>query len=317
MAKIQPAVEKLYFEIPNHSGPGSSNKYIDLSQCTSIVNRRFQARQGTNWAVSGFEIFTVPEAAGSITILKIPNTWVAFNAWQKAFSAWLHQQNEAVKDAGAESAVARYRDFKIHADREHVAATFPTNLLPMDAVGNQFIPGEWEPSQVVRPNAAGVVGATDEFEMHMVGGDNAAPDSFGLITNYANSRAFPQSPDPAITPGAPAGSMYAQIQNVGMDDEEIIDNATLVNNDLPYDQDNYPGGGVQAPVLQVVDSWQTPVTVITNEQRLDGGTFPCGLIKITSTLQSPNAEVTSPATLVVHLVPGSQRGYLNQPMQDV
>ena len=99
MAKMQPAVEKLYFEIPNDSGAGTLNRYIDLGQCTSIVNRRFQARQGTNWAVAGFEIFTVPNAAGSISILKIPNTWVAFNAWQKAFHAWIDQQNEAVDGA--------------------------------------------------------------------------------------------------------------------------------------------------------------------------------------------------------------------------
>ena len=315
MAKIEPAVMKLYFSIPNVIEGNDEDLYIDISQVASIVNRRFY-RQGLNWAVQGFEVFTNPSVSGSIGIFKIPNTWMAFNAWQKVYSHWLNQQNESIAGAGAQSAVARYRDFKIHADGEHVTAGFAANWIPVDADLTQFLQGEWQDSQVVLPNTAGVVGDTTERVVHMVGGD-VGTTSFGMVSNYSISRAFPQSPDPAI--GFPSTSMFTEMENVGMDDTEIVDNATLRNNDLPYDQDNYPGGGANAPTLQKVDSWESPASSITNEQHLDGGNFPCGLIKVVTSLHDPELSPPSLTSglLCLKLVPGMARGYLNEPMQDV
>ena len=48
--KLEPAVQTMIFTLPN----GEST--LDLSQCASIVNRRFY-RQGINWVVAGFRIF--------------------------------------------------------------------------------------------------------------------------------------------------------------------------------------------------------------------------------------------------------------------
>ena len=311
MAKIEPAVMKIYFSIPNVVEGSDEDLYIDISQVASIVNRRFY-RQGLNWAVQGFEVFTNPNVSGSIGIFKVPNTWMAFNAWQKAFSHWLEQQNETIDEAGIQSTVARYRDYKIFADREHVSAGFAANWIPVDADLTPFATGEWEHSQVVLPNY-GASGNTEERGMHFVGGDHAG--SFGLISNYSLSRSYPHSPDPAIP--AAVDSMFNQMQNVGFDDDEIIDNVTNKNNDLPYDQDNYPGGGVNAPTLQKVDSWESPASSITNEQHLDGGNFPCGLIKVVSSLNDPVPSSLTSGLLCLKLVPGMARGYLNEPMQDV
>ena len=51
MSKIQPAEMTLNFVTDTVDAGTVGNFYIDLSQCASIVNRRFY-RQGINWAVS-------------------------------------------------------------------------------------------------------------------------------------------------------------------------------------------------------------------------------------------------------------------------
>jgi hypothetical protein len=108
---------------------GEAEYYIDLSQCASLVNRRFY-RQGLNWAVAGFKLISGADVRALTSISKIPNTWVASNAWEKSFRAWNKQQMDAIEEAGAESALARFRDFKVFADVDHVSAGFAANLLP-------------------------------------------------------------------------------------------------------------------------------------------------------------------------------------------
>ena len=82
-SKIQPAVQTMVFRFDVDSG--QQMNFIDLSQCASILNRRFY-RQGLNWAVSGFKVLTQQE--GEISIQKLPNTWIMSNAWEKSFRAW-------------------------------------------------------------------------------------------------------------------------------------------------------------------------------------------------------------------------------------
>jgi hypothetical protein len=77
--KLQPAVKTMRFFLTR-----DSTQYIDLSQCASLVNRRFY-RQGLNWAVAGITIFTDSATAGEIVIYKVPDTWIASNAWEKDF----------------------------------------------------------------------------------------------------------------------------------------------------------------------------------------------------------------------------------------
>ncbi len=55
--KIQPSVRTLTFPIGNIGT--NTSRYIDLSQASSLVNRRFY-RQGINWAVAGFTLHISP-----------------------------------------------------------------------------------------------------------------------------------------------------------------------------------------------------------------------------------------------------------------
>ena len=189
--KMQPATKTLNFQLTVGDAGAYVNDTIDLSEACSKVNRRFY-RQGLNWAVAGFTVLT--QGTGNVTVLKIPDTWSASNAWLKAFHAWKDQQDIAVEDAGAQSAVARYRDFKVHADVIHATAGFGNNLQPLDVSGTAFLPGEWEASTIVIPNYGGP-GVNYEPFLNMVGDDiGGAGGSKGIIKGYENSRAYPHSP---------------------------------------------------------------------------------------------------------------------------
>ena len=289
----------------------------DLSQICSLVNRRFY-RQGLNWAVAGIKVVTAD--TGGVAVQKLPNTWVTSNAWEKAFRAWNKQQMDAIDEAGAESAVAAFRDFKIHADVTHVAAGYAANLLPYDGqlpVPQPYAAGEWEPSQIVIPNiiadASGTTIDPQESLLHMVGVNNNGGLSRGIIEGYADSRAFPQSPDPVSPDINSNNNWLRQMFDVGNDNQDIIDNATNRNDNLPYPQVNYPGGEVQAPSLQTHDSSLASATTIGGTTRLKGGNFPCGLMRF---IWAPNT-VTSGIVIEIDLVPGHHRGYLCEPMTEM
>lgn len=284
----------------------------DLSQIASLINRRFY-RQGLNWAVAGFKIFST--GTGAFSISKIPNTWVTANAWKKAFEAWNRQQREALAESGGQSAAAKFRDFKVHMDVTHMNATFLGNLQPIDASGNAAMPGEWEASRIVLPNNAGVPGDTQRRFLHMVGTNINGSTSRGVLEGYADSRAYPQSPDPVSPDLDDPNNWLARMFNTGDDIADILDNATDVNDDLPYDQVNYPGGQTNMPGLEYHDVAQLVSysgTTNVGTQTLKGGNFPCGLIRFDWTPEGPHNVV-----IQVNLIPGHHRGYLCEPMGDM
>jgi len=103
--------------------------------------------------------------------------------------------------------------------------------------------------------------------------------------------------------------------DVGSDMEEVLDNATLRNDTLPYNQDNYPGGEGQLSGLEYHDVAQLVSYSGTNNvgtQTIKGGNFPCGLMKFTWTPESSANLVVQ-----VNLIPGHHRGYLCEPMTEM
>ena len=122
------SVMTMNFLLPGTDEPDGAIETIDLSQCASLLNRRFY-RQGLEWAVAGFTLHS--SASGNVIIQKLPDTWMCDNAYTKAYHAWKRQQDDAIEEAGGESAVAAFRDFKVHMDVTHVTAGFTGNLLPM------------------------------------------------------------------------------------------------------------------------------------------------------------------------------------------
>ena len=308
MAKIQPAMRTMTFEI-GAEGQGST-VYIDLMQCASIVNRRFY-RQGLNVAVGGFSLVRTPTSgSGFVQIQSLPNTWVLSNSWEKAFRLWRRQQDEALED-GQESVKARFNDFKVYFDQGHVSAGAVNNLTPVGYTGVPYALGEWDYSRIVVPNA-GAPGVNWEPYMNMLGGIVPAPGnpSIGLIQAYANSRSTPQSPDPVVPAGITlAENVYRQMFDVGDNNDAVIDNAVYANNELPYDQDIYPGESAFDDQTEFVASINLGNT--QNQTQVAGANFPCGLVKLDL------SGLTGTAKLVIHLVPGEHRGYLCESMVDM
>ena len=307
MPKIEPAVKSIRFIIDASIG---QYQYIDLMQCASIVNRRAY-RQGLNVAVAGFTVIGGGTGTGFLTINRLPETWVMSNAWEKAFRHWQKQQKEALE--GSESVKGRFNDFKVYFDQAHYDARGrPTgeNLLPLGTAGIAYpLAPDWDYSRIVVPNSP-TPGTNWEPHMQMIGGQDIDlnPPSLGLIKAYANSRSVPQSPDPDTPVDvADDNNVFRRMFDLGDNNQDVIDNAIYNNRQLPYNQDNYPGElGDAAEFVSSVRIANTQ-----SQTQVSGAAFPLGLIQINT------QNLTGGVSLIVHLLPGSERGYLAESMLEM
>ena len=325
--KIQPAVQTLTLYVP--APAGSSTVYLDTSQIASLVNRRFY-RQGINWPVAGFKILSNPGYTGSMTISKLPNTWVMSNAWEKGFRAWQKMNNEALEEAP--SVKPKFLDFKIYADSAHHALGFAGNLLPVSLTGT-YTPGEWESSKLRIPDTT-VLGNTREREMIATGASYPATspvtglNAVSLIEGYAASRGLPEVLDPntpddaADADGIAPENWMSALFNEGTEQtDEVLQDMITENNIAPYPFENdgvhtdtmYPGGANQGIGLQIHDQEFVTSTTIGGTTRLKGGNFPCGLIRF----DVVNNGSTDILTLQLSMIPGNHRGYLCEPMTEM
>ena len=328
-SKIQPAVQTLSFATPNVTSGNTGVFFIDLSQCASLVNRRFY-RQGLNWAVGGIKILTTGQ--GGVTIQKLPNTWVMSNAWEKGFRAWQQMIKNATDEAGTESIKGKFLDFKIYADREHHRQGYQNNLLPLStdsasATAFTATPGQWQPSQIEVPSVGGS-GASATWEIIAVGPNNPGPGGSGnnaksLIAGYANSRALPDVTDPNVPDDASnigENWMLSLFTDGTQQDPEVTAMLEVTGDQSPYPYENdgthtdtmYPGGEMQLPTLQTHDIEFITSTTIGGTVRMKGGNFPCGLMCVS---WSPSDAAN--LVIQVDLVPGNHRGYLCEPMTEM
>ncbi len=326
--KIEPSVMTLYLPSAPISSGSPVTQYLDISQVASLMNRRFY-RQGINWAVAGIKVLSQAGYIGSITVSKLPNTWVMSNAWEKGFRSWQRMNKEAL--AEAISVRPKFLDFKIYADQEHCNAGFSANLLP-SALGGVFTAGEWVPSKYVVPNTA-VPAGVNNFEVKAVGANYGAGSASGLasvslIEGYAASRLLPDIEDPnapadaADADGATPENWMSALFNEGTtQDDGVLTDMVNENNEAPYPFENdgthtdtqYPGGANQGSGLQIHDVELISPTTIGGTTRLKGGNFPCGLVRF----DMVNTGSTSNLVLQVDLVPGNHRGYLCEPMTEM
>ena len=191
---MEPAELTMTFVTPNVPSATTDEFYVDLSQCASLLNRRFY-RQGINWAVQSIKVIT-QATSGTIAVQKLPSTWTMSNSWMKGFAAWQRMNNDALEEA--ESVRPRFLDYKIYADVGHHELGFDGNLLPLNSDGVAATPGEWESSKYVIPQPGG---GTNSREVVAVGpsypGAGASGlDAVSLIEGYAASRGLPPITDP-------------------------------------------------------------------------------------------------------------------------
>ncbi len=328
MKKIEPAVQTFNF-VSNPTAAGSSVSFIDLSQCASLLNRRFY-RQGITWAVAGIKIIGIN--TGNVAVSKLPETWVMSNSWEKGFRSWQKMNNEALEEA--ESVKPKFLDFKIYASAEHHTAGFGANLLPIADGGAVATPGEWESSKFRIPVGPTAPGDTTDREVIAVGGSFPGAGASGLnavslIEGYAASRGLPNVLDPNApadaddTVGTTPENWMAALFNEGTEQTQaVLQDMITENNIAPYPFENdgvnvdtmYPFGANQLSGLQIHDIDQITATTIGGITHIKGGTFPCGLIKLAFS-NVPGEGVTY--AIQVDLVPGDHRGYLCAPMTDM
>ena len=339
--KIEPAELVMNYIVPGVA-PGTTNEfYIDLSQSASLSNRRFY-RQGINWAVQSMKLLS-PITSGIIVAQKVPTTWVMSNAWEKAFRSWQEMNQEALEQN--ESIRPRFLDFKIFADAQHHFDGYAQNLLPYAwsqlpgaaVTLQQANPGEWESSKISVPTSGATGNATD-FEMIAVGpsypGAGASTlNAVSLIEGYAASRGLPNVLDPNAPSDAddvgPTGTpenWIGALKNEGTDqDGDVLDRMVGLNaenNIAPYPFENdgvnvdtmYPGGANQLTGLMVHDTEYITGTTVGGRTMIDGGMFPCGLLKLV--IQN-TSDVSGDMNLQINLVPGHHRGYLCEPMTEM
>jgi hypothetical protein len=323
--KIEPAVQTLTF-ISSTVDAGSTCTFtVDLSQCASLVNRRFY-RQGINWAVAGFKVITPEGVLGNMTVTKLPNTWVMSNSWEKGFRTWQKMNRDAL--AEAESVRPKFLDFKIYADSVHHNAGYGDNLLPVDGANTAYVAGEWIASKYVIPDTTTGAGVNN-FEVIAVGpsypgGGSSGLNAVSLIEGYAASRGLPDildpnAPDDAadVNGSTPENWMSALFNDGTNQDDQVLTDMITENNEAPYPFENdgthtdtmYPGGANQAPTLEHHDSGIMSGTTIGGITHLKGGNFPCGLVRFN---WNPTA-ITAGIRIEIDLIPGNHRGYLCEP----
>ena len=313
-AKIQPAVETMQFSFVHVPNNGVQRKFIDISQCVSILNRRFY-RQGLNWAVGSIRLFSTVN--GEIQISKIPNTWIASNAWTKGFRTWQKMIKNATDEQGMQSIKGKFLDFKIYASGDHHTAGFTSNLLPVDTNITTVNPGQWQASEFFIPNTPGDTASGNEIVM--VGANNA-PTYVSLIQGYADSRALPSEHDPNVPDDASLNWYQYLFSEGNTQDNMVITELENTGDKAPYPYENdgtftdtqYPGGESQMPTLQLHDLASHTVTTIGGQTNLKGGNFPCGLIEVKTNFPSNTG-----LSLVIDLVPGNHRGYLAESMLEM
>ena len=311
--KQTPAVMQLTFKVP----AGAS--YVDLALAASIANRRGYKQENTKWAVASFEFFqSAGLDAGTVSIQKLPETWVLDNAYTKT-KALYDRMNDQVLDVepGIEGA---YADFKIAMDVEHLTQSIqdtanPTGRILTPVTQNMaFTVGDfngavqpvadWDFSILTIPND-GAVGTTGEYRIHAVGPD--VPTSKGMIAGYELSRSRPAQIDPNV----PANNGWmGDIFDVGSQLDELKNNIENENDRAPYPVGAeggaaafYPGGATELPELQIHSFCNFSLSTVSGKNVIMGGVFRNGLIKI------ENGTGTD-VSMIMHMVPGTHRGYL-------
>lgn len=333
--KIQPAVQTLQFEVTNVPSTSLTTKFIDLSQCASIMNRRFY-RQGLNWAVSGIKVMATGSGdrafEGFVACSKLPNTWVMSNAWEKSFRAWQQMIKNATDESGSSSIKGKFLDFKIYADSKHHNDGFGANLLPytVDSTNASTItaqPGQWQASDITIPSTTSSPGSATDYELIAVGANDPGQGASGknaksIIQGYADSRALPFESDPNVPADASLNWMVAMFSDGTVQDNAVIGMLEVTGDEAPYpfegDGTNtdtmYPGGETQLNALQIHDQDFLTGTTIGGTVRMKGGNFPCGLMRFDILNQGSQSH---DLILQVDLVPGNHRGYLCEPMTEM
>lgn len=289
--------------------------WIDIAQCLSSLNRKL-FRQGMQYMVQEIRVESWSPDASQITVNRIGDNWINTNAWVKALAEWNEQNLDAARETGTESTGAKWRDFKVYMNKQHADKGVGDNFLPEGyELGDHPVGAlyQWSMSKFVVPNDANFAGATHEYDLYMNGETDIAVGQ-GLVQAYAESRSRPQPDDPNIV--TVTGGLYADMEDVGEDLDDIIGNFQRENTNPPYPImennifETYPGvtfgiessyGQMKEGSMQISDGIRSTMS---------GFVAPLGLLYIAcGGLESGTVNVQ------VKIAPGSYKGVMAQSMK--
>jgi hypothetical protein len=322
MPKIQPAVMRMWF----HIDANNSRNYIDLSLAASAANRRFY-RQGHEWAIASMSLHTPGTVLGEFDVSKVPDTWVAENAYTKSKALWMASQDQVLDEQP--SIKAKYRDFKVFLDQEMTTAdkqavsNSPAAdgdiLLPVDRNNQIAKYGEWNYSSIQFPEDGGS-SPPDAAVLHFLGADyTIGPDqvSKGMIHGYGLSRVRPQDIDPNV-PGD--GGWMNEVFDVASNLEEVREDIEQENNVPPYrvgvageEEEYYPGGENNQTDSALHSVGFVSDTTVGGKTHIEGGLFKCGLVRFDWDFITDSTDPVS-MFLCVDFVPGMTKGYMAEAM---
>lgn len=293
---------------------------IDLSQCVSIMSRRF-FRQGLEWAVAGMRIQS--NQACAIDVATLPSNWSCANAWVACYESW-RQLNRDAQETAPGTRAARYSDFKIFMDEDHIGTGFQPapNLLPYQALspGAADTVYEWDYTEINFPEDSDYAGA--KRMMHMLGDDGA--QSLGMIHGYADSRSRPVQEDPNVPEGG-GKSWLTALFDTGDNYDPTLSDLSLDNSAPPYyvgldttEEEYYPGG---KNFQHHWTNWLVSKNQVYNSAAgtlcngfVPGFVAPCGLVRLQVT---NNSLTNNDISIFLDLVPGQSHGYMTRPMLEM
>jgi hypothetical protein len=302
--------------------PGDGNDvYIDIARDLARINRRGY-NQGFVYGVAGVTvrqdaIVSTGNQGVNVTFKTAPITWVAVQAYIKAREAWFRQQTRVRKETGQVGIKPAYEDFKIYMDSGHRAGT---TLNTLDGAGNPVVNGEWDYSKLVYADQTVDPEVVKEPFVHLVGADVALTD-VGLINAYEDSRSTVRGEMPNV-PGAASDNIYTLLTS-GSDEgatKEIVANMEFDNDSPPYSIEHYAGGVVNYPTN--VDKCYVQTSASNPIVSTPSFGLICGLLRVYSQGRTANldtgviTDLTIPATIVVHLAPGTYKGVGAIPVGD-
>lgn len=285
--------------------------YISIPFAMSIINRKL-FRSARTYAVSGVSLYTKTDGSTpNVQISTLPDNWAVRNATKKGFYLWKQMNDKILEDNP--SLKGTWSDFKPSFDADHTVlwdAGSPS-LRPMDAsFALALSPAEWQQAEIVFPQHSVDPGTGEPLaavtrHLHVLGADDAAKDSVGIVHGYQSTRTTVQAEDPADDAVDPSNWMVTLFDE-GSSDPELFSYVVDENDRPPYDQDEYPGADANYDGGQLqcylACSFNTTTGATKTADHAGGFLAPLGLMKIEST------SVSGTNWLQIRLAPGMYHG---------
>ncbi len=310
-SKIEVAQTDLMFTVPTASSP----VWIDTARALSRVNRR-KYEQGRLYGFQGLTF--IFKAATNVATVEVKvktagSTWTVHNSYIKGRALWNEMQALVLDDNP--SVAGKWHDFKLKlSDQQSDALTIPV----LDGAGTPLTTtgAEWSQSVFVVPQhvvdpATGIPVPAEEFTAVLIGPHAATKKSLALA--YQMSRATVSADQPNVPSGF-SDSFFNILTDQGSQEPELAERIEGEDDNPPYDINEYPGAGTNAPTPFV----QGYAAVSTAE--VDGHVGPftaeCGLIELeVNAFTTAGAPVAKPdIDVILHVMPGAYQGVASVPM---